>query len=76
MADNVLSRAELEALTGMQRPSAMMRVLTARNWVFEPPAKRGDVPKVARAYFDARMSGKPMPAAPRVGPRLDIFCAA
>lgn len=53
-----LERDELESLTGLKQPKRMCAWLTARGWVFEAPARRGDVPKVARAYHDARMSGQ------------------
>lgn len=61
-----LLRPELEALTDTKQPKRMCAWLTARGWVFEPPQRRGEVPKVARAYHDARMSGTlPAPAQQR-----------
>ncbi len=67
-----LDRAELVNLTGMKQPKRMAEWLTGRGWVFEPPARRGDIPKVDRAYYLARMSGQQ--AAPRrTGPRLDFM---
>lgn len=61
-----LDRAELESLTGLQQPKRMCAWLLDREWVFEPPKRRGDIPKVARAYHDARQAngGKPLPQQP------------
>lgn len=64
----VLTRADLEALTGTVQPKRMCAWLGSRGWVFEPPARRGDIPKVSRAYHDARLSGQPLPAAPGAAP--------
>jgi hypothetical protein len=55
-----LTREQLEQLTGTVQPKRMCDWLDARHWVFELPARRGDIPKVARAYHDARMSGQPI----------------
>lgn len=66
----LLSASELRELTGFRKPSKMVDWLTQRAWVFEPPCKRGDIPKVDRAYFHARMSGQA--SGPRRGrPNLD-----
>ena len=56
--DDLLSRGELEALTGTVQPKRMCEWLESRTWVYEPPVRRGDIPKVLRAYRDARMSGQ------------------
>lgn len=53
-----LTREELSMLTGLKQAKRMTAWLEARGWVFEPPARRGDVPKVDRAYYLARMSGR------------------
>lgn len=53
----LMSREELRALTGTKQPKRMCAWLDARGWAHEPPARRGDVPKVLRAYRDARLSG-------------------
>ncbi|MGQ2956586.1 DUF4224 domain-containing protein [Agrobacterium sp.] len=53
----LMSREELGALTGTLQPKRMCAWLEARGWVYEPPARRGDIPKVLRAYRDARLSG-------------------
>lgn len=53
----LMSREELGALTGTRQPKRMCAWLEARGWAHEPPARRGDVPKVLRAYRDARLSG-------------------
>jgi hypothetical protein len=58
MSDALLTREELELLTGLHQPKRMCDWLDARGWVFEPPQRRGDIPKVLRAYRDARMSGQ------------------
>ncbi len=52
-----MSREELSALTGTMQPKRMSVWLESRGWVHEPPARRGDIPKVLRAYRDARLSG-------------------
>ena len=73
----LLSREELEALTGTIQPKRMCAWLTARGWVHEPPARWGDTPKVSRAYYDARMTGRPLADQQRrVGPRLDFLTEA
>jgi hypothetical protein len=56
--DLMLARSELENLTGLKQPKRMSAWLTTRHWVFEPPQRRGDFPKVDRAYYLARMSGQ------------------
>lgn len=72
-----LTREDLAVLTGTVQPKRMCAWLVDRHWVFEPPARRGDIPKVSRAYHAARMSGQQLPAAggeperPRV--RLDFM---
>lgn len=55
--DALMSRDELGALTGTKQPKRMSAWLDARGWAYEPPARRGDIPKVLRAYRDARLSG-------------------
>jgi hypothetical protein len=60
MTDDLhLNRDQLAALTGTVQPKRMVAWLEARHWVFEPPARRGDIPKVAIAYHAARMTGQP-----------------
>ena len=61
--DMLLTRAELVALTDTKQPKRMIAWLTARGWQFEEPAKRGEVPKVDRAYYLARMAGQKAPSA-------------
>lgn len=65
----LLTRPDLEALTGTTQPKRMCAWLQARGWVYEPPSRRGELPKVDRAYYAARMSGQAA-GARRVGPRL------
>lgn len=55
--DDLMSREELSALTGTMQPKRMSEWLESRGWVHELPARRGDIPKVLRAYRDARLSG-------------------
>lgn len=69
-----LSRAELRSLTGRRQVAAMVSWLHRHNWVYEAPDGRGDIPKVARSYFNAKMTGAPLPGARRAGPRVDFFC--
>ncbi len=54
--DALMSRDELLALTGTKQPKRMCAWLEARNWAHEPPARRGEIPRVLRSYRDARMS--------------------
>lgn len=70
-----LTAAELVELTGYKQPARMIAWLTARGWVFEPPARRGDPPRVDRAYYRARMFGEVKPAR-RVEPNFDFMGAA
>ncbi len=53
----LMAREELFALTGTMQPKRMCAWLEARSWAYEPPARRGDIPKVLRSYRDARLSG-------------------
>jgi hypothetical protein len=53
----LMLREELVALTATTQPKRMCAWLAARGWVYEPPSRRGDIPKVLRAYRDARLSG-------------------
>ena len=53
----LMSREELVGLTGTKQPKRMSAWLYVRGWAHEPPARRGDIPKVLRAYRDARLSG-------------------
>jgi len=69
----ILTREQLTALTGVCRPTAMVRWLEARGWMYEPAARRGDIPKVSREYFNDRMSGRPTNTTRRAAPRLDFF---
>lgn len=52
-----LSRNELAELVGCRPESraCMRRWLVRHNWPFE--VDRNGLPKVARAYYDARMAG-------------------
>lgn len=70
MSDLHLSDADLVSLTGYTQPARQCAWLDERGWVFERPKRRGDRPRVARAYHDARMSGQPMPGNKRRG-RID-----
>jgi hypothetical protein len=58
MSDTYLTRDELTTLTGTKQPKRMAAWLEARHWVFEPPERRSEIPRVARAYHDAKMSGE------------------
>lgn len=63
-----LTTTDLYALTGYRQPARQCAWLTSRGWVYEPPGRRGDHPKVSRAYHDARMSGQ-RPQSERQRPR-------
>lgn len=67
-----LTREELKVLTSTVQPKRMCAWLTDRGWIFENPSRRGDIPKVDRAYYLARMSGQ-RPITKRAGPRLDFM---
>jgi hypothetical protein len=51
----VLSRGELEQVTGLKRPSAICKWLDDHGWTYERPAKAGEMPVVAREYFHRRL---------------------
>lgn len=75
-SDLFLSRMELAALTGTKQPKRMEAWLVARGWVHESAPRRGDHPRVDRAYYFARMSGAAVNDARREGPRFDLLKAA
>jgi hypothetical protein len=66
----LLTLEELQTLTGYRTRPKMIEWLIRRHWVFEPPGRKGDIPKVARAYFEACMSGQE-PTERRIRPNLD-----
>lgn len=53
---DLLTKSELCALTGRQRPSGMVKWLTEYEWVFEIGAD--GYPRVDRRYYDKRMMGE------------------
>jgi hypothetical protein len=72
----VLSREELQQVTGLKRPSAMCEWLEDRGWAFEPPRRAGELPVVARAYFERRLVGPPKVVdrtRPRLKPNFDFM---
>ena len=52
----LLTRSDLESLTGYVRPSAQRRWLDARSWVYELGADGR--PRVLRSYVEAQMGGQ------------------
>lgn len=73
----LLTADDLHQLTGYQQPARMCAWLQARGWVFEPPTRRGDIPKVATLYYEHRMTGRALAGTPRrTEPRLDFFAEA
>lgn len=69
--DLILTPAEVQSLTGYAQPVRQAAWLKDRGWIFEPPRRRGESPKVSRAYFEARMAGKaPEAHAQRQAPRF------
>lgn len=70
----LLTRDEIASLTGAKTASAQCRWLNARNWIYETDAKGR--PQIARAYFDAKMTGAPLPGQRRNGPRLGFMLGA
>ncbi|MFT3816868.1 MAG: DUF4224 domain-containing protein [Rubrivivax sp.] len=75
MAGALLDDEDLQRLTGTKQPKRQCAWLDKHSWVYLPPERRGDRPKVARAYHDARLSGQ-TPSQPagerrRVGPRVN-----
>lgn len=73
MSALLLTPTELHALTGTKQPKRQADWLKARGWRFEPPTRRGESPKVGRAYAEARMAGLQVsPDKPRrVAPSAD-----
>lgn len=69
----LLTREQLVELTGTVQPARMVAWLEKRHWVYEPAARRGEIPKVSRKHFEDRMSGRSTPHAARKGPRLDFM---
>ncbi len=69
MPDLTLTPAELRALTGYMRPAHQAEWLRANGWAHLPPTRRGDIPKVSRAYAEAKLSGQAAPQQ-RTGPNL------
>jgi hypothetical protein len=61
---------ELQTLTGFKLPARQVAWLESRGWIFE--TDRNGRPRVARSYFDGRMTGQPLPGR-RVGPRTDFL---
>src|SRR6188474_831198 len=78
VSDLLLTRDELQALTGTKQAKRMCDWLTIHGWVFVPPTRRAETPKVSRAYSEARLSGqRPQePAKRRVGPSVDWMTQA
>ena len=71
MPDLILTPAEVQSLTGYAQPVRQAAWLKDRGWIFEAPRRRGESPKVSRAYFEARMAGKATEAqAQRQAPRF------
>lgn len=70
----LLTQEEIKTLTGAKFPSGQCRWLDVRNWIYETDAKGR--PQVARAFFDARMTGAPLPGQRRNGPRLGFMLGA
>lgn len=62
--------AEIEALTGFKLPARQISWLEFRGWIFETDRKGR--PKVARTYFNARMTGLNLPGR-RIGPRMEFL---
>ena len=56
MSDLLLTRDELQALTGTKQAKRMCDWLTIHGWVFVPPTRRAETPKVSRAYSEARLA--------------------
>lgn len=74
----LMTRRQLEDLTGTKQPARMAAWLERRHWVYEPAARRGEIPRVSLAYFEARMSGQSTIHAQgrRSAPRLDFMTAS
>lgn len=73
----LLTPDELQALTGTKQAKRQADWLKARGWQFEPASRRGECPKVGRAYAEARMAGLQVsPDQPRrVAPSADWMLA-
>lgn len=66
-----LTPEDLHSLTGYRQAKRQAEWLAARGWIFEPPARRGERPKVDREYYLGRMSGQ-APAATRRRSALNL----
>ncbi len=71
-SDLLLHKQELIDLTGKKQPARMIDWLERNNWLYEMPDRKGDIPRVARVYFVARMTGAQLPGR-RQRPRLDFM---
>ena len=52
----LLQNVEVQELTGFKLPSRQVQWLHAGGWIYE--TDRHGRPRIARSYFDARMSGQ------------------
>ena len=75
MTDPTLSREQLQQITGYEQPKRMCAWLDAHGWLYIAPTRRGEIPKVGRAYADARLAGQTpdRPRERRAGPRIDFM---
>ena len=60
---SILTKQEIENLTGRSQPAAQIRWLKQRQWLFETGAD--GLPKVAQAHFERKMV---FPGEPNPGP--------
>ena len=72
-ASLILSRDELESLTGFRQSKRMCEWLEQRTWVFEAPCRRGELPKVDRTYYLSRMSGVRSAPTRKASPLFDFL---
>ena len=68
-----LTAAEIKKLTELKRPSAQIKWLTCKGWVFE--ISDSNRPVVLRSYAERRMSGQqpPGPGAPSTQPAFEAL---
>lgn len=71
MSQLLLTHAELADLTDYELPAWQRKWLDDRGWRYE--LGRGGKIKVARAYFDARMTGGALPTQVASGPNFDAL---
>ena len=66
----LLQNVDVKELTGFKLPSRQIEWLHSHGWVYETDRKGH--PRIARSYFDARMSGQ-ISTGHRDTPRMEFL---